>query len=116
MRRRYARVATSADDREVRALLEQAGVADLIPRRTSKDDVAQSKPDPDVVQGALLRAGARAAEALMIGDTPYDIEAARRAGIESIAVRCGGHWSDVELGGAIAIFDDPAALLAHLKQ
>ena len=50
----------------------------------------------------------------MIGDTPYDVEAARRAGVASIGLRCGGHWSNADLRGAIAIFDDPAALLAAL--
>ena len=106
-------VATSADDHEMGALLEQAGVADLIPRRTSKDDASHSKPDPDIVQAALNRAGVPAARALMIGDTPYDIEAARRAGVESIALRCGGHWSDEDLAGAIAVLDDPATLLSY---
>jgi HAD superfamily hydrolase (TIGR01509 family) len=106
-------VATSADDREMRALLDQAGVADLIPERTSKDDASHSKPDPDIVEAALERAGVPAVRALMVGDTPYDIEAARRAGVGSIALRCGGHWSDEELGGAVAVLDDPAALLAY---
>jgi HAD superfamily hydrolase (TIGR01509 family) len=105
-------VATSADGREMNALLEQAGVADLIPRRTSKDDASQSKPDPDIVEAALRRAGAPAARTVMIGDTPYDVEAARRAGLKSIALRCGGHWSDEDLKGAILIRDNPAALLA----
>ena len=109
-------VATSADDREMHALLDRAGVADLIPRRTSKDDAAHSKPDPDIVAAALAKAGSRKANAVMIGDTPYDIEAARRAGIRSIALRCGGYWSDAELAGAVAIFDDPAALLAHWRR
>ena len=106
-------VATSADDKEMQALLERAGVADLIARRTSKDDAAESKPDPDIVRAALKRAGSRASRTWMIGDTPYDIEAAGRARVGTIALRCGGHWSDVELGGAVAIFDDPAALLRH---
>jgi HAD superfamily hydrolase (TIGR01509 family) len=109
-------VATSADGREMRALLAQAGVADLIPERTTKDDAAESKPDPDIVRAAIARTGARPAETIMIGDTPYDMEAARRAGIESVALRCGGYWSDADLGGAIAIFDDPAALLAHWQR
>jgi HAD superfamily hydrolase (TIGR01509 family) len=109
-------VATSADDREMQALLDRAGVADLIPRRTSKDDAAHSKPDPDIVAAALAQAGSRRANAVMIGDTPYDIEAARRAGIRSIALRSGGYWSDAELAGAVAIFDDPAGLLAYWRR
>ncbi len=109
-------VATSADDREMQALLDRAGVADLIPRRTSKDDADHSKPDPDIVAAALAKAGSRRANAVMIGDTPYDIEAARRAGIRSIALRSGGYWSDAELAGAVAIFDDPAGLLAYWRR
>ncbi|MEO8069793.1 MAG: HAD hydrolase-like protein [Acidobacteriota bacterium] len=52
----------------------------------------------------------------MIGDTPYDIQAARRAGVQAIALRCGGHWPDSELKDARAIFDNPAALLARWRQ
>jgi phosphoglycolate phosphatase-like HAD superfamily hydrolase len=52
---------------------------------------------------------------VIIGDTPYDIEAARRAGIRAIALRCGGYWSDADLRDAVAILDDPAALLAQWR-
>ena len=109
-------VATSADDNDMRALLGQAGVADLIPLHTSKDDASQSKPDPDIVEAALKRAGSSPSRTLMIGDTPYDVEAARRAGVKSIALRCGGHWSDADLSGAVAILDNPAALLTYWQQ
>jgi HAD superfamily hydrolase (TIGR01509 family) len=108
-------VATSAGEGEMDALLQQAGVDDLIPRRTSKDDAEESKPDPDIVQAALGRVHARPEESVLVGDTPFDIEAATRAGIRTIALRCGGHWSDRDLAGAIAIFDDPAALLEHWR-
>jgi len=104
-------VATSADEEEMHAILEQAGVADLIPRRTSSDDADRSKPDPDIVRAALALASTPPAAAVMIGDTPYDIEAARRAGVDCIALRCGGWWPDLDLGGAIAIADDPQGLL-----
>jgi len=104
-------IATSADDRESSALLKRAGVDDLIPTRSSKDDAPESKPDPDIVHAALRRAKARPELTVMVGDTPYDIEAARRAGVDAIALRCGGYWSDESLRGAIEIFDDPAALL-----
>jgi HAD superfamily hydrolase (TIGR01509 family) len=105
-------VATSADDRELRTLLNQAGVEDLFPERASKDDADASKPDPDIVRAAMMKSGARNDTTALVGDTPYDIEAARRAGIASIALRCGGYWSDNDLSGAIAIFDDPRALHA----
>jgi phosphoglycolate phosphatase-like HAD superfamily hydrolase len=108
-------IATSAGDREMEALLERAGVDDLLPQRASKDDASESKPDPDIVQAALARSNARLESAVIIGDTPYDIEAATRAGIRAIALRCGGHWSDEDLREAVAIFDDPAALLARWR-
>jgi HAD superfamily hydrolase (TIGR01549 family) len=106
-------VATSADDREMNALLRQAGVHDLIPTRTTKDDAGASKPDPDIVHSALARSWARPEHTMMVGDTPYDIEAADRAGIGAIALRCGGYWSDSSLSGARQIFDDPQAMLVH---
>jgi HAD superfamily hydrolase (TIGR01509 family) len=108
-------IATSADDREMEALLQRAGVDGLLPQRASKDDAAESKPDPDIVHAALIRSGASPESAVMIGDTPYDIEAAGRAGIGAIALRCGGHWSDGDLRDAVGIFDDPAALLARWR-
>lgn len=106
-------VATSAGEEESGALLEQAGVAALIHRETSKSDVEHSKPDPDIVHAALAKGGLSPHEVVMIGDTPYDVEAARRAGVDTIALRCGGWWDDAALAGAIAIYDDPAALLAE---
>ena len=106
-------IATSAEDGEMNALLRRAGVDDLIPERASKNDAATSKPDPDIVHAALERAGARPKHTALVGDTPYDIEAAERAGLDAIALRCGGYWADDSLRGAIAIFDDPEALLAH---
>jgi HAD superfamily hydrolase (TIGR01509 family) len=108
-------IATSADDRELSALLEQAGVDDLIPERASKDDAPESKPDPDIVQAALSRAHARPEQSVLIGDTPYDIEAAHRAGIRAIALRCGGYWPDSSLRGALEILDDPLALLSYCR-
>ena len=110
-----ALIATSADDKEMHALLERAGVADLVPRRASKDDADESKPDPDIVCAALALARGGAASTVMVGDTPYDIEAARRAGIASVALRCGGHWTDHDLRGALYIFDDPKELLERWR-
>ena len=109
-------IATSAGDDEMQRLLEQAGVADLIPSRASKDDAAESKPDPDIVHAAMQRSRARPETTVMIGDTPYDVEAAARAGVRAIALRCGGYWTDDDLRGAVAIFDDSAALLEHLRK
>lgn len=104
-------IATSADEKELTALLAQAGVDDLFERRASKDDANESKPDPDIVQAALKKAGARPESSVLIGDTPYDLEAAARAGVSAIALRCGGYWRDADFAGAMAVFDDPLALL-----
>ena len=108
-------VATSAKADEVRALLEQAGVADLIEASSSADDAERSKPDPDIVRAALSTVRRPASHSLMLGDTPYDVEAATRARVPIIALRCGG-WDDAALGQATEIYDHPADLLAHYDQ
>src|SRR4029078_1229618 len=101
---------TAAKEQEVEALLNQAGVADLIAAKASADDAESSKPDPDIVRAALRKSGSHAAHSLMLDDPPSDIEAASRARVPTIALRCGGWWSDDELRRAIAIYDDPADL------
>lgn len=108
-------IATSAQPDELDQLLAIAGVADLIEQQTSSGDAKNSKPDPDIVQVALQRLGCAPGEALMLGDTPYDVEAAGKAGVATIALRCGGH-NDETLEGAIARYNDPADLLAHYDQ
>ena len=105
-------VASSAREEELHELLERAGIADLIPHRTSADDAEHSKPDPDIVHAALCRAGVDKDEAMMVGDTPYDVEAASRAGISIVALECGG-WSRETLTGAIAVYQDLTDLLVH---
>jgi len=104
-------IATSAREDELKALLEQTQLSDLIRNRTTSDDAEDSKPDPDIVHAALVRGKLDAGEAIMLGDTPYDIEAADRAGVPTIALRCGGWWADDALAGAVAIYDDPAHLV-----
>ncbi len=109
-------IATSAGEDELDALLERAGIADLVTRETTADDAGgNSKPDPDVIHAALEKGGVSADEAVMLGDTPYDIEAAAGAGVPTIAVRSGG-WGDGPLGGAIAIYADVAELLGRLDE
>jgi HAD superfamily hydrolase (TIGR01509 family) len=108
-------VATSAEASEVQSLLKKAGVQDLIEDQASSDDVESSKPDPDVVVAALRKTGETADTVCMLGDTPYDVEAARRAGVNIIAVRCGG-WRDADLTGSLAVFDDPADVLRHFEE
>lgn len=106
-------LASSAPAEELEQLLHISGVEDLIDTRTPTDPGDDSKPDPDIVNAALEAMALPAENVIMIGDTPYDIEAASRAGIGIIAFRCGG-WTDAELAGALAIHDDPADLLESL--
>jgi phosphoglycolate phosphatase-like HAD superfamily hydrolase len=91
-------------------LLEIAGIQDLVEEETSAEDVSSTKPDPDVIQASLDRLRIPRDAAIMVGDTPYDIAAARRAGVRAIGFRCGG-WSDDDLAGAIAIYDGPLSML-----
>jgi HAD superfamily hydrolase (TIGR01509 family) len=107
--------ASSAKRDELEPLLAIAGADALMDASTSGDDASESKPDPDIIHAALKRAKASPAESVMIGDTPYDVEACRRAGIAIIAFRCGG-WSDDDLKGAVAIYDGPWDLLSKLDR
>ena len=105
-------IASSAEGDELRGLLAVCDATDLAERTPAPREVEGSKPEPDVVQAALARLDRPAAEVVMLGDTPYDVEAAQRAGVGIIGVRCGG-WSDAELRGALAVYADPADLLVH---
>ena len=105
-------VASSASEDDLGELLEVAGVADLVRSATSAGDADRSKPDADIVEGAIGRANAPRSGLVMVGDTPYDVEAARRARIPVIGVRSGG-WDDGGLEGASLIYDDAATLLEH---
>jgi HAD superfamily hydrolase (TIGR01509 family) len=108
-------IATSADKEDLDGLLERAGVQDLIQAATSADDVEASKPDPDIVHAARDEGGYSTEQTVMLGDTPYDVEAANKAGVPIIAVRSGG-WGDEDLGGAVAVYADPADLLEHFDE
>lgn len=103
-------VASSASEDELDRILSRCGVHDLLRATTSSDDAERSKPDPDILRAALARGRLAARDACMLGDTRYDVEAAQRAGVPIVALRCGGS-SDVDLAGAIAVYDDPAHLL-----
>lgn len=107
-------VATSAEPDELQALLRVIGprVSDLFELETTSKDAQKSKPDPDIIHVVLQRTGFSASEVLMVGDTPYDIEAAAKQGISTVAFRCGG-WKDRDLAQAIAVYNDPQDLLAN---
>lgn len=107
-------LASSAKKDEVEQYKEIAQIADLIKAETSSDDAEKSKPHPDIFIAALAELkGVGLDEAIVVGDTPYDAIAAGKAGLKTIGVLCGG-FPEAELRGAgcIAIFQDPADLLA----
>lgn len=106
-------LASSAKGDELQSYKTAANIDDLIDLETSSDDADSSKPDPDIFEAALEKLGhPPVEETIVVGDTPWDIEAAKKAGLRTIAVRCGG-FRDEDLRGAIAIFDNPADLLAR---
>ena len=106
-------VVSSAKASELEVYLEIACARDLVDVATSSEDVEQSKPEPDIFQAALKKLGISGPDAVSIGDTPYDAEAAGKAGIPSIGLLCGG-FAEAELrkGGCVAVYPGPAALLA----
>ena len=110
-------LATSAPEDELAMLREAIDADDAVHAATSADDVDSAKPDPGILNVALERAGSPAADALMVGDSVWDMVAAGRAGVRAVGLRSGG-VSEGELreAGAVEVFDDPAALLAALDR
>jgi HAD superfamily hydrolase (TIGR01509 family) len=102
-------LATAAKDEELMPLLEIADIADLCPTRTTSNDVDDSKPAPDIIEAALAKLPAERSRTVMVGDTPYDLQAARSANLHFIGVTTGG-WSHGMLSGAVAVFESLPAL------
>ncbi|MFG2784718.1 HAD family hydrolase [Streptomyces prunicolor] len=108
-------LATSASGAELSALRHAIDADDVIHGATSADDVADGKPAPDPVQQARKLAGVPSERAVFVGDTVWDMKAAARDGVLSVAVLSGGiPRADLETAGARAVYRDPADLLAHL--
>jgi len=110
-------LSSSAKEDEVDHYLDLLDARDLADSWTSSADVEATKPEPDLVQNALEKAGVRAEGAVMLGDSTYDCEAAGRAGVKSIAVRTGG-FADDELrdAGAAAVFMDLTEMLEKIEE
>jgi phosphoglycolate phosphatase-like HAD superfamily hydrolase len=107
-------LASSAKGAELDAYKKAANIADLVHEETSADDAERSKPHPDIFEAALARLKLPSSEAIVVGDSPYDAEAAGKAGLETIGVLCGGFAeADLRKAGAARIFRDPADLLAN---
>jgi len=109
-------LATSASEDEVASLTKAIDADDAIDEVTSSADAQTSKPAPDILQVALDRSGLSPAAAVMVGDTVWDVEAARKAGLDCVALLSGGiSQSELTEAGAVAVYDDVAALLADLE-
>ncbi|MDP9388147.1 MAG: HAD family hydrolase [Actinomycetota bacterium] len=111
--RRGARVvlATSSREADVAALVDAVGAGDAVTAVTHGGDVEEAKPDPDVLETAMEKGGLDRERTILVGDTPWDVEAARRAGIPCVCVLSGGIGrAELEEAGAEAVYDDVAAL------
>jgi len=106
-------VASSAKKDEVDQYLDIAGIANLVDLKTSSDDVEESKPAPDIFNTVLTKLEIEGADAVAIGDTPYDAQAVGKAKIATIGVLCGGFTeSSLRQAGCAEVYPGPAALLA----
>jgi HAD superfamily hydrolase (TIGR01509 family) len=118
VKRRGAMVvlATSAKEADVEAMVDAIGAPDgCIDHVTHAGDVGESKPAPDVFQVALEASGLSPADAMVVGDTVWDVESAARSGLSCVAVLSGGIGrQELEEAGAKAVYEDAADLLRQL--
>lgn len=108
-------LASSAKEEEVEEYKRIAQIADLIEEETSADDAEKSKPHPDIFEAALAQLGdVEPGQVIVVGDTPYDAEAAGKAGLRAIGFLCGGFpEASLRAAGCVRIYEGPADLLAR---
>jgi HAD superfamily hydrolase (TIGR01549 family) len=111
-------LASSANEDEVAAYQEILRIEDLVEKSTSADDAEKSKPEPDIFQAALKLLGNPVLEkVLVIGDSPYDVEAATKANLKIAGVLCGGFTEQsLRAKGCTEIYRDPADLLENYEK
>lgn len=111
-------LASSAKEDELEVYKKKADIEGLVEEQTSADDVERSKPHPDVFEAALAQLGdVSADEVIVVGDTPYDAEAAGKIGIRTVGLLCGGFpEDDLRAAGCVEIYRDPADLLARYEE
>jgi HAD superfamily hydrolase (TIGR01549 family) len=111
-------LASSGKKADTKYYIDLLKIDDLIEGYTSGDDADNSKPAPDIFAASLKKLGSiSSADAVTVGDTRFDIEAARKAGLATIAFLCGGtSESALREAGAVAIYCDPADFLAHYDE
>jgi HAD superfamily hydrolase (TIGR01549 family) len=106
-------LASSGKKSEVEHYQDILNIGDLVDVATSSDDAERSKPHPDIFEAAIDKLGGiDKSEMIVIGDTPYDAEAAQKAGLATVGVLCGGFpEADLAASGCVAIYKDPQDLL-----
>ncbi|MER7442111.1 HAD family hydrolase [Micromonospora avicenniae] len=108
-------LATSAAEHEVAALRRALDADDVVAAVTSSADAKQSKPAPDILVAALDQSGLPAERVVFVGDSVWDVAAAGKLDIPCVGLTCGGtSRGELAGAGAVAVYDDPAALLATL--
>jgi HAD superfamily hydrolase (TIGR01509 family) len=108
---------TSAKSDELEAMLATLAAGDAISHVVSSGDVESTKPDPDIFATALERSGLAVEDLVVVGDSVWDVEAALRLGLRCVTVRTGGIAAEaLRRAGALAVYDDVAALLAELDR
>jgi HAD superfamily hydrolase (TIGR01549 family) len=104
-------IGSSAKKDELDKYLEIARIADLVHVKTSSEDAEESKPAPDIFEIVLKKLGMEGGDAVAVGDTPYDAVAARKAGIRTIGVLCGGFTeSSLREARCFEVYPGPATL------
>jgi HAD superfamily hydrolase (TIGR01509 family) len=110
-------LATSAKKDDLAFYKRLVGMDDLVEEEATSSDAQQSKPEPDIFAAALKKAGSGPEEAIALGDTPYDAEAAGKLGILTIGLTCGG-WKERDLlnAGCAQVFRSPQHLLMEFDR
>lgn len=107
---------TSGSPEDVEDFRRKIGCDDVVAAAVNSGDVERSKPAPDIVQAALAAVGARPEDAVMVGDSVYDVRAAAAAGVDCIALMCGGIGeAELREAGAAAVYGNPSELLQALE-
>jgi HAD superfamily hydrolase (TIGR01509 family) len=110
-------LASSAKADELDHYLDLLDARELADDWTSSADVEETKPAPDIVESALAKVGADAADAVMVGDTPWDVQAAEKVGVPTITVLTGGFAeSELRDAGAVRVFESIEDLRAGLRE
>lgn len=110
-------LASSAKEEEVERYIDLIDARELADAWTTSADVEETKPEPDLIHSALDAVDGSPDDALMVGDSTWDCEAAKRAGVRTVALRTGGFAADeLTEAGAEAVFESIPALIDHLER